>query len=114
MPELLEAIKKRRSIRRYKPERISKDIIIELLDFSRYAANAHNAQPFRFIIILNQKIKSALIKAMGSRFEADLRRDGLPQSEIQKTIERSNKRFLNAPVLILACLTMEKAPVITA
>ncbi len=107
MPEFLEVLQTRRSIRKYKPQAISKDQILELLDICRYAANAHNAQPYRFILLINPLLKQALIKAMATRYESDLRDDGVSESKIDKIIDTSNSRFLRAPVLILACLTME-------
>ena len=107
MPEFLEVLKNRRSIRRYKPQAISKDTILELLDLCRCTPNAHNAQPFRFVVIHNKNIRKKLITAMGSIFEADLKQDGVAESQIKKAIETSYNRFLNAPVLILVCLTMD-------
>ncbi len=107
MPEFLEILRTRRSIRRYKPQSIPKKTILELLDLCRYVANAHNAQPFRFIVILNKIMKKKLIEAMSVRYETDLRQDGIAESKIRDVVETANKRFINAPVLILACLLME-------
>ncbi len=107
LPEILELIRTRRSIRRYKPESIPQETVFELLDLCRHAANAHNAQPFRFIILVNKSLKKRLIEAMGSRYAADLKRDGISDQKIKKLISFSNARFLEAPVLLLACLTME-------
>ncbi|NVM54187.1 MAG: nitroreductase family protein [Candidatus Helarchaeota archaeon] len=107
MPEFLEVLQTRRSIRRYKSQSIPKELILEILDLCRYAANAHNAQPFRFIILLNEALKNELIKSMASRYETDLRNDGLPEPNIQKIIANSTDQFLKAPVLIIACLIMD-------
>ncbi len=107
MPELLDILQTRRSIRRYKSQAIPKDTIIDLLDQCRYAANSHNSQPFRYVVILDSTLKLKLIEVMGSIFEKDLRSDGIAVSSIQKIVKNSKKRFLDAPVLILACLTME-------
>jgi len=46
-----EAIKKRRSIRKYKPEPVADDILKSLLDASRLAPSGCNAQPRRFRIV---------------------------------------------------------------
>jgi coenzyme F420-0:L-glutamate ligase/coenzyme F420-1:gamma-L-glutamate ligase len=107
LPDILEFIRTRRSIRRYKPEPISQETILELLDISRYAANAHNAQPFRFIVVVDKSLKKRLIEAMGSRYAADLKQDGISDLKIKKLVSFSNARFLEAPVLVLTCLTME-------
>jgi len=105
--EFLRILKTRRSIRCYKPDPIPQELIFELLDLCRYAANAHNAQPFRFIVLLNKSIKRQLIEAMCNRYASDLKSDGLPEEKIQQFVDLSKHRFLEAPALILACLTMQ-------
>ena len=107
MLEFIEVLQTRRSIRQYKSEAIPKELILKLLDNCRYAANAHNSQPYRYIILQNPSIKATLIKEMVKRYEQDLRADGISEAIIIEIISTSQNRFLNAPVLILACLTME-------
>ncbi len=107
MLEFLEVLRTRRSIRKYKSQAISKEQVLELLDLCRYAANAHNSQPYRFIILLNSSIKKSLIEAMAARYKSDLQGDGVTKSAIANIISTSSSRFLEAPILILACLTME-------
>ncbi|GAJ11302.1 unnamed protein product, partial [marine sediment metagenome] len=41
----IEAIRKRRSIRKYKKDQIPEEIILELLDAARLAPSGCNAQP---------------------------------------------------------------------
>lgn len=108
MPEFVDVLKTRRSIRHYKTQIPSKKTILEMLDLARYCANAHNSQPYRFIVILNSHQKETLIKAMLSKYEDDLRKDGSSESRISKIIENAKHNFLNSPILILACITMEE------
>lgn len=54
--EVLEAIKKRRSIRKYKDTPVSQEIITELLEAARIAPSAYNAQPWKFMIITDREI----------------------------------------------------------
>jgi len=44
-------LKSRRSIRKYRPERVSKETIKKLLDISRYAATGGNAQPVEWMVV---------------------------------------------------------------
>ncbi len=106
MPEFIEVLKSRRSIRRYKAQIPSKKTILEILDLARYCANAHNSQPYRFIVILNSNLRKALIKAIVSKYEQDLRKDGIPEARIANVIENATNNFLDAPVLILSCITL--------
>lgn len=46
----------RRSIRQFKPESISKETLIRLVDAARLAPSAANRQPLEFIVVHNKKI----------------------------------------------------------
>lgn len=66
-----EAIEKRRSIRSFKPEKISQDILLELIEAGRLAPSSINAQPWRFKIVTDQEIKNKLATAAyGQKFIA--------------------------------------------
>jgi nitroreductase len=54
--ELLEGILTRRSIRKYKPGKISGETIRELLKAAMSAPSARNRQPWHFVIIDERKI----------------------------------------------------------
>ncbi|WEU39888.1 MAG: nitroreductase family protein [Candidatus Odinarchaeum yellowstonii] len=60
---LMELMYNRRSIRRYKPDVLSDDIIYELIKAAVSAPSAGNVQPWEFIIIKDQEIKINLAKA---------------------------------------------------
>ena len=49
--EIIEAIRRRRSIRSFKPEPVPREILEELLDACRWAPSARNAQPWRFAVL---------------------------------------------------------------
>ncbi len=55
MNETIKSIKERRSIRKYKENKISKEILEELVDCARLAPSARNAQPCDFIIITKKE-----------------------------------------------------------
>ncbi len=96
----------RRSIRRYRPEPVPRAIIERLLTAAIWAPNAHNRQPWRFVVITQAEGKEALAWAMARRWRADMLRDGLPPEEIEARLQRSHARLTQAPVLILGCITM--------
>ncbi|MCP8307089.1 MAG: nitroreductase family protein [archaeon] len=105
--DFLKFIKSRRSIKRLKPDSISRKVIEEILDVAISAPSAHNAQPWRFIIIDDQKVKIKLAEAMAQAWQEDLLKDGLSRIEIERLIEVSKKRTINASILIITCLTMK-------
>lgn len=83
---------------------VETDLLNRILETSTYAPSAHNSQPWRFAVIKTQRIKKELAEGMAGEFERDLSRDGLPEVEIQRRLERSRKRIEQAPVVIIICL----------
>ncbi len=57
---VLDAIKSRRSIRKYKKKALSDELIKELLECARLAPSGHNKQPWKFIVIKNNEKKNKL------------------------------------------------------
>lgn len=49
--ELLESIKSRKSIRAYKSDPVSKEVLTEILDIARWAPSATNTQPWEFFVL---------------------------------------------------------------
>jgi nitroreductase len=63
MSEVLRAIKNRRTIRKFKPNPIDDEMLEVILEAGRWAPSFSNLQPWRFIVIKDQGLKSALDKA---------------------------------------------------
>ncbi|MFB6291336.1 MAG: nitroreductase family protein [Candidatus Bipolaricaulia bacterium] len=49
--EVSEAIRRRRSIRKFKDQRVPREDLIELVDYARLAPTGMNKQPIEFVII---------------------------------------------------------------
>lgn len=60
MEGLLELIRERRSIRKFKPQKVPIQEIEELLEAARWAPSGGNAQPLRFIIVTERETIEAL------------------------------------------------------
>lgn len=65
--DVLEAIKKRRSIRKYKPIPVSDEKIRRLLEAARLAPSWCNIQPWRFLVIRDPERKKELSKLVGQK-----------------------------------------------
>ncbi len=61
--DLIEAIKGRRSIRRFKAQTVPEETIMQIIEAATYAPSAGNIQPWRFIIAKNPDLKKNLAKA---------------------------------------------------
>lgn len=57
-----EAIERRRSIRKFKPDPISRELIDELLDAARLAPSATNRQPWRFQVVTDPELKQRIFE----------------------------------------------------
>jgi len=68
---LLDAIFKRRSIRRYKSEPVREEVMRNILEAGRLAPSANNAQPWHFIVVTDPKLKHALSQGRWNRFVED-------------------------------------------
>jgi nitroreductase len=63
MNEIIEAIKKRRSVRSYESKPIPKDIINMIIEAGNEAPSAMNSQPWRFVVVEDKKVKEKLLGA---------------------------------------------------
>jgi F420 biosynthesis protein FbiB-like protein len=105
MKEDLHAfLRSRRSIRHFLPDPVPGEVLRRILETAAYAPSAHNGQPWRFAILTADASKSRLSGAMATEFQRDLENDGLPGKEISTRIERSRRRIMEAPVVIVLCM----------
>ena len=88
--EVLEAIKTRRSIRKYKPDPVDDKTLQEVLEAARQAPSWANTQCWRFVVVRNAETKGQLSDTLNDTNPA---RDAV----------------CNAPIVIVACAEMEKA-----
>ncbi len=65
--DVLEAMKSRRSIRKYKPEPIPDGKLQSILEAARLAPSAANRQPWRFVVVQNADCKKALAEAANNQ-----------------------------------------------
>jgi nitroreductase len=61
--DVIEAIKKRRSIRRFKDQAVPEDVLKEILDCARLAPSAGNRQPWVFYVVKDPDVKQKLVEA---------------------------------------------------
>jgi len=93
--EVLEAIKGRRSIRRYKTTPVDHKTVELVLEAAQWAPSWANTQCWRFIIVRDASIKDKLAGAL---------RSAKPDGKNGAT-----EAVRNAPVVIVACAELEKS-----
>ena len=61
--DVKEAIEKRASVRRFKPEPVPEELINEMLEAARLSPSGCNAQPWRFKVVTDKRERLELAKA---------------------------------------------------
>lgn len=61
--DLFEAIRGRKSIREFKPDKVDERDLSKILDAGRLAPSAGNCQPWEFVVVKNANIKQRLATA---------------------------------------------------
>jgi coenzyme F420-0:L-glutamate ligase/coenzyme F420-1:gamma-L-glutamate ligase len=107
-PTILDAVRGRRSVRRYLPKEVREQLVNLVLEAGRWAPSPHGRQPWRFAVITREETKERLALAMGEEWRTNLEMDGQAPEVVEKRLESSRRRLLDAPVLVLLCLYLEE------
>ena len=67
----IEQILARRSIRKYKNESVSEEVMNNILEAGRRSPSATNIQPWHFIVARDQKAKEAFVFRRFNRFTGE-------------------------------------------
>jgi len=104
---ILDTVRGRRSVRRYLGKEVAPDLVYKVLEAGRWAPSPHGSQPWRFAILTREETKERLARAMGEEWRANLEMDGQAPEVVEKRLEGSRRRLLDAPVLVLLCLHLQ-------
>lgn len=69
--EVLDAIKNRRSVRKYLPKAIPEDALGRVIEAGRIAPSANNRQPWHFVIVKDPETRKALSGGKWASFLQD-------------------------------------------
>ena len=114
MNPIIKIIKERRSIRTYKDKKIPIYLIKEIIEAGRYAPSSHNSQPWRFVVVTDNRRIKELSDYIKNWFKERLKIGSLVgffNRKIKNELEGAKKRlfreedlfFYNAPLLVLIC-----------
>lgn len=92
--EVIEAIKTRRSIRRYKPRPVKEEDIQTVLEAARWAPSWRNTQCWRFVVVQDSEVKNKLADTL--RYATGGENPSAPA-------------IRSAPVVIVACAELGKS-----
>jgi len=97
-------LRSRRSIRRFKQDPVSNDVIQRILETAIWAPSAHNQQPWRFTVVTTDEAKLHLAESIATKFQRDMVKDRLSTAKIQARVQKTIFRATKAPVIIVLCM----------
>ena len=103
----LELVKKRRSIRQFKPDPIPDEYVDKIIEAARWAPSGANSQPWEFIVVKKQELKDKIVEFYGEHQVLAYRVE--QTREPGQRFPRFTKppqfppSFAVAPVFILVC-----------
>ena len=105
--DFFDLVKNRRSVRKYKNQAVDKDDILKILDAANWAPSAMNWQPWEFLVVSGE-----LIKSMGDSFKAvveKIMRESEETAFDEKFVDFA-ARYGGAPVVIVVLTRASEKP----
>ena len=96
---LLELVKNKRSIRRFRPDPLPEGIVEKVLEVARHVPSAANAQPWEFVVVEDPEIKKNISKFFVSLFR-EIAEKVDPTLYFECAVQ---PHMFTAPVLIVVC-----------
>ena len=98
---LLELVKKRRSIRKFKPEPIPYEYVDKIIEAARWAPSGANSQPWEFIIVKKQELRDKIIELIQEYNNLVDKMDITREPELRFRFQPAG--YARAPVFIILC-----------
>ncbi len=103
---LLDLVKKRRSIRRFKPDSIPDNDIEKIIDAACWAPSGFNMQPWEFVVIKKPELRNKIVDYISdirplTRNMEMTREDWMGKPWRMKGLTEKNMDYTTAPVYIL-------------
>jgi coenzyme F420-0:L-glutamate ligase / coenzyme F420-1:gamma-L-glutamate ligase len=101
---VLDALYGRRAVRSYLDRPVPLDLLDRVLEAGRWAPSPHGRQPWRFAVVTADPTKRRLADEMGEAWRENLMMDGQDAATVERRLEGSRRRILEAPALVALCL----------
>jgi coenzyme F420-0:L-glutamate ligase/coenzyme F420-1:gamma-L-glutamate ligase len=106
--EFMELARTRRSSKVLGLGEVPVEMVVRAVEAGVWAANAHNSQPWFFIVVVDHEVKKRLLDEMAEQWLEDLIGDGVSRENAVKVVEAGKERSMRASALIVACLSMRE------
>ncbi len=98
---LLELVKKRRSIRRFKPDPIPDEYVDKIIEVARWAPSGANSQPWEFIVVKKQELRDKIIELIKEYNPISHKMEFVREPRLR--FQWSAAGYVRAPVFIILC-----------
>jgi len=102
---LTDIIQRRRTVRRFQPTPVPRSVVEGLLELAVQAPSAHNSQPWRFVVLYEEKTRRDMALAMADALRERRLGDGDAPGDVEADAARSIERITGAPVALLLCMS---------
>lgn len=109
--ELLQAIKERRSIRKYKTDPIPKELLEELVHGAMWAPSAMNTQPWKFFVLTGEKKEQFIEIAGKSIANLNKRLLELFDDKMKNMVHGYFKDLGGAPAVVVVLTSLPEHPI---
>jgi F420 biosynthesis protein FbiB-like protein len=100
-------LQSRRSIRSFRDVPVKEQVMRRILSAACSAPSAHNRQPWRFVVVERGETRERLAREMSAQWRDEQRTAGNLTSELEERIKSRESRLINAPAVVVLCLTLE-------
>lgn len=101
--ELDNCIFSRRSIRKFKKQKVEKTKLIKIIEAGRWAPSGGNAQPWKIIVVRNPDV----IDKMRSSIRSQIHQNKEKKANLFRNLKFGT--FFNAPIIIAVCVNLKSS-----
>lgn len=110
---MCDSIYQRRSIRKYKKDEISGEILEKILDAARVAPSGKNRQPWKFLVYSGEE-KKEILKVMRAGIKRELKEPLFKDSKrLLPDADNTLRIMMNAPIVVFVLNTNGASPMET-
>ncbi len=115
----LDLVKKRRSVRSFKPDPLPDRVVEQIIEAARFAPSGANSQPWEFIVIKDKETKDKIAALVAEQSEPGRKVEAARDADLRFPGSQGPARepgYKSAPVFILLCgdpRTKEAYPLFT-